>query len=101
MEKAVELIFMEECCEDIDSSLMEYVRRSNDAMSFVACTVVSEMMSAVNDDHTIRVENYYENTVPSYSDASFRAHFRVSRRAIGVRYSQHSSTTITFDNDRL
>ena len=90
MENVVELIFLDEFSEDIDCSLINFVRQSNDAMNFLASIVIGDMISADEGDQTVRIPNYYENTVPSYSDVSFRAHFRMSRSAIEVRYSQNS-----------
>ncbi len=88
MDSVAALIFLEECSEDIDCSLVNFVRHSNDAMNVLVSTIICDEIS--DDGDTTRIENYYENTVPSYSDVTFRAHFRMSRRAVEVRYYQNS-----------
>jgi hypothetical protein len=74
-------VLMSELTSYSSGSQSDYLTSAGDFLLLHATSVAAEGLG------TGRIENYVEETVPTYSDPLFKAHFRMRRSSFEVKLS--------------
>jgi hypothetical protein len=84
-------IMLDELADKGETSLPDYLKRGED---FLTMAIISN----TSCQDTGRIEDYVEMTIPCYSDAMFRSHFRMTGTSFDVIFIYYVQNTWFFDS---